>query len=245
MNLLGKVLRRIIASSSTDSKHKLRQDSQQLISEIVSQNLTFLSEQRLSSIATTCQNVEYRNLPGVMIEAGCALGGSAILIANAKRIKRHLYIYDMFGMIPPPTAEDGPDVQERYKIIKDGRAKGLGGNPYYGYEKNLIETVRLNLTRFNIEPKRQNIELIKGLLQETMNLNAPIAFAHIDVDWYDPVKVSLERIVPKLVIGGSVILDDYHDWSGCRKATDEFFEGMSDEFVMDDTQGSMKVTKIR
>ncbi|MEY4519181.1 MAG: hypothetical protein RLZZ499_1780 [Cyanobacteriota bacterium] len=55
-----------------------------------------------------------------------------------------------------------------------------------------------------------------------MVVEQPVAFAHIDVDCYKPVLTSLKRIFPNLVVGGSITLDDYHDWGGCRKATDEF-----------------------
>jgi asparagine synthase (glutamine-hydrolysing) len=55
-----------------------------------------------------------------------------------------------------------------------------------------------------------------------MVIEQPVAFAHIDVDWYEPVLTSLKRIFPHLVVGGSIILDDYHDWGGCRKATENF-----------------------
>ena len=66
------------------------------------------------------------------------------------------------------------------------------------------------------------MSLIKGLVQDTMRIDQPVAFAHVDVDWYEPVLTCLQRVFPKLVEGGSIILDDYHDWGGCRKATDEY-----------------------
>ena len=68
--------------------------------------------------------------------------------------------------------------------------------------------------------------------------------AHIDVDWHDPVKVSLERIFPNLTEGGSIILDDYFAWGGCKKATDEFLTTIEGRYVTDDSQGAMKITKI-
>jgi asparagine synthase (glutamine-hydrolysing) len=53
----------------------------------------------------------------------------------------------------------------------------------------------------------------------------------------------LSRIFPHLTVGGSIILDDYHDWGGCRKATDEYLERISGEFSLDDSAGSMKITR--
>ena len=35
----------------------------------------------------------------------------------------------------------------------------------------------------------------------------------------------LTRIVPLLVAGGRIVLDDYYAWSGCQTAVDEYFAG--------------------
>lgn len=68
-----------------------------------------------------------------------------------------------------------------------------------------------------------NTYLVKGLFQDTLHINEPVAFAHIDGDWYESVMVCLQRIAPHLVRGGVLVIDDYDDWSGCRKAVDEYF----------------------
>jgi len=65
-----------------------------------------------------------------------------------------------------------------------------------------------------------------------------------DVDWYDPVKTCLDRIWPHLIVGGVIILDDYQDWGGCRKATDEFLLKWKDYVELSDKFGSLKITKI-
>jgi asparagine synthase (glutamine-hydrolysing) len=53
----------------------------------------------------------------------------------------------------------------------------------------------------------------------------------------------LTRVFPKLVCGGSIILDDYYDWGGCRKATDEYLSGVTGQYSLDDSAGSMKITR--
>lgn len=217
----------------------------ELISRIRARNLTYLSDSKLASLANTCRSIEESNLPGIFLEAGCALGGSAISIASLKKDERPLFVYDVFGMIPPPTSEDTQDVHDRYQTIVEGKSQGIGDDKYYGYEENLYDIVRSNLTSFGIDCEKQGVSLVQGLLQDTMKIDRPVAFAHIDVDWYEPVKTSLERIFPNLTVGGSIILDDYHDWGGCRKATDEFLQGVTGKFVLDDSAGSMKVTKVK
>lgn len=223
---------------------KLSRTNQHLIAEIRDKKLTYLTNKKLVNITSTCNVIKEANLSGIFIEAGCALGGSSILISKLKDKERPFYIYDVFGIIPPPTEEDTQDVHERYKTITEGKSKGIKGDKYYGYEDNLYEIVKTNLQNFNIDRESESISLIKGLLQDTMKIEGKVAFAHIDVDWYEPVKTSLERIFPNLVIGGSIILDDYHDWGGCRKATDEFLTKVNGEYILDDSFGSMKITKI-
>jgi len=223
----------------------LPSEDRRLISRIRSQNLTYLSDKKLASLARTCHSIENASLPGVFIETGCALGGSAILIASLKSSNRPLFVYDVFGMIPPPTKEDTADVQHRYRTIVEGRSGGIGGDKYYGYVDNLYEIVQSNLRGFGIDCEEHSVSLIQGLVQETLNVDQPVAFAHIDVDWYEPVITCLKRVFPSLVVGGSMILDDYHDWGGCRKATDEYLRGVTGQFVLDDSARSMKVTRIR
>jgi asparagine synthase (glutamine-hydrolysing) len=218
-------------------------DAQKLMADIRERRLTYLPPSRLESIARTCLEIEQRNLAGSMLEAGCALGGSSILISRLKRRGRALAVYDVFGMIPPPGDQDGEDVHRRYAVIRAGESKGLGNNTYYGYEENLYDLVRGNLASFGVDERSDNVTLIRGLLQDTLQVAGPVVFAHVDVDWYEPVKTCLERIMPRLVPGGSVIVDDYNDWSGCRKAVDEYFGERGDEVTLDGSAGSLKITR--
>jgi asparagine synthase (glutamine-hydrolysing) len=64
------------------------------------------------------------------------------------------------------------------------------------------------------------------------------------VYWYLPVKICLERIFPMLVIGGSLIIDDYYDWGGCQKATDEYLKKVEGHYNLNKTSGVLTITKI-
>ena len=238
MNLVG----RVVPGTSAEYR-SLPAADRDLIGRIRERNLTYLPAVKLASVARTCRDIESRGVPGVFVEAGCALGGSSILIASTKAKGRKYFVYDVFGMIPPPTQEDTPDVHARYKTIVEGKATGIGSDKYYGYEDDLYETVRGNLRSFGVDLESQSVFLIKGLLQDTMTVTEPVAFAHVDVDWYDPVMTCLQRLFPRLSAGGSIILDDYHDWGGCRKATDEYLRTVVGQFVTDDRAGSLKITK--
>ena len=134
-------------------------------------------------------------------------------------------------MIPPPSAVDGADIQARYATIVSGESKGIGGDRYYGYADNLRDKVADTLRSFGLDLQEDRIELVEGLFQDTLQVDGPVALAHIDADWYDSVRTCLERIEPHLSPGGVLVIDDYDHWSGCRKAVDEYFADKRDRYA--------------
>ena len=105
------------------------------------------------------RDLERNEVPGLIIEAGTARGGSAIVMAAAKDAMRPMKVYDVFGMIPPPTDRDGEDVHKRYAKISGGAAKGVGGDEYYGYRDDLygeVLDVLHQARRHRIEPDDQS-----------------------------------------------------------------------------------------
>ena len=164
-----------------------------------------------------------RAFPALFVEAGTARGGSAIVMAAAKSPERPMKVYDVFGMIPPPTERDGADVHERYAKIAAGEARGVGGESYYGYRDDLYDEVAESFARLGVPAAEHNVELVQGLFEDTIDLDEPVALAHLDGDWYESTMTCLTRIAPLLVPGGRIVLDDYYTWSGCRTAVDEYF----------------------
>ncbi len=247
--MIGKIRNKIKSKLTQRQVKKLKEylkpEEKDLIGDLRSKGLTYLSERKLIGIVNSCNEIREANLPGIFVEAGCALGGTPILISKQKTKERPFQVYDVFGMIPPPTKEDTEDVHDRYQTIVEGKSEGLNGNKYYGYEENLYEKVQANLKSFGVDCQKENVSLIKGLVQDTMKINEPVAFAHIDVDWYDPVKTCLEQIFPNLVVGGCIVLDDYYDWGGCRKAADEYLRQIVGQFSLDDSYGSMKIIRVK
>ena len=74
---------------------------------------------------------------------------------------------------------------------------------------------------------RYEIIFHKGLYEETLKINSDIAFAHIDCDWYESVMICLQNLVPNLVKGAVLVIDDYFHYQGCKDAVDEYFKGKS------------------
>lgn len=201
-----------------------RNDSFHVLQLVRTKKLTFLGPGALADLALAVDDVERNTIPGIILEAGAALGGSSILIAATKNPQRTLQIYDTFEMIPAPTTEDGKDAHLRYETIKLGKAKGFEDDPYYGYQENLFEQVKSSFAESGFPVHQYNVQMIKGLIEDTMRIKDAVALAHIDCDWYSPVRACLEQIVPRLSPGGRIIIDDYNHWSGARKAVDEYFQ---------------------
>ena len=193
--------------------------------------LTYLSVEKLESLVGCMMQVNRQNVAGNVMEMGLALGGSAILLASLMG-ERKFQGYDVFGQIPPPGDDDGSDAHKRYEVIKSGQSKGLKGDIYYGYRNDLYDEVQSNFSRFGYPVDGQRITLTQGLFEKTLkNFNTPVALAHIDCDWYDPVKLCLDRIGPHVSCGGFIVLDDYCDYQGCRRATDNFVKEAPFEIV--------------
>lgn len=193
-----------------------------LIDRIDRQGLSYLGVEALADLAKTVSAVEQKKLQGIFVETGCALGGSSIVITAAKTKSRRFYVYDVFGMIPPPSEKDGEKVHQRYQEITSGSSEGLKGNLYYGYEENLKDKVENSFNAYGFPVEKHHVELVPGLYQDSLHIDAPVAFAHIDCDWYDSVALCLDRIAPNIVSGGVMIIDDYYYYDGCKKAVDEF-----------------------
>lgn len=205
--------------------------------------LSYTTDRQLHQLLEAVRQTEGSG--ALIIEAGCARGGSAIMMCATKDAQRPMQVYDMFGMIPPPSEKDGADMKARYKEIASGAAKGNSRDPYYLYEDDLLAVVTANFHRLGLPPEENSVTFIKGDLKETLAVSEPVALAHIDVDWYEPVSAALRRIVPNLLPGGSVVLHAYYDWSGCRQAADEYFDETGrDAFDFDGSAGHLKVTRL-
>tara|TARA_R110002110_G_scaffold18250_16_gene76880 strand:- start:219 stop:941 length:723 start_codon:yes stop_codon:yes gene_type:complete len=192
------------------------------------EGLTYLSPAKLSRMEAALDSVQ--DVAGDFAEFGVALGGSAILIAS-RTGDRNFHGFDVFGMIPEPTSDkDDQKSKSRYETIRSGSSRGIDGQQYYGYRDELFSEVRDSFRRHGVPVGQDGIHLHKGLFEETLP-EVPIeslAFVHIDCDWYDPVAFCLREVARKMSPGGVILIDDYHDYGGCRTAVEEFLAGNPD-----------------
>lgn len=201
--------------------------------QVLGEGLTYLAPSKLRRIEAALLSVD--NVRGDFAEFGVALGGSAILIAKQAK-GRQFHGFDVFGMIPEPTSgKDDAKSKRRYERIRSGKSAGIDGQLYYGYRKDLFSEVTESFSRHGLSVGEKGIHLHKGLFEETWpeaSVGA-LALAHIDCDWYDPVVYCLRAVAAKLSPGGVIIIDDYHDYGGCRTAVEEFLT-QNPQFAFED-----------
>ncbi len=172
-------------------------------------------------VAAVCHAVEYivrGEIPGTIVECGVWKGGSmmaAALTLQRLKAKRELYLFDTFDGMTPPTSAD-KDLRGR---LADER---LG--PYsYSHLRVTVEHVAANLESTGY--RNSLIHYVRGPVEETLPEKAPeqIALLRLDTDWYESTLHEMKTLFPRLSPGGILIIDDYGDWQGARKAVDEYF----------------------
>ena len=80
-------------------------------------------------------------------------------------------------------------------------------------------------------PQKKRLEIVKGDICQTVpayveqHPGLRIALLHLDCDLYEPTRVGLEHLYPRVVAGGVVILDEYgqEKFAGESAAFDEYF----------------------
>ena len=89
------------------------------------------------------------------------------------------------------------------------------------------------------------LHFVQGKVEETVPSSAPdqISILRLDTDWYESTKHELLHLFPRLSRNGILIIDDYGDWVGARKAVDEYFaaHGLKPFLARIDTTGRVYV----
>lgn len=179
---------------------------------------TLLSELNLFFLQELARRLERSGTPGDFVECGVYRGGSAgILAYEAARsqCERKVWLYDSFAGMPVASERDGEASQ------------AIAGQ----FVGSAAQTRRI-MERLQIQERQYAI--IPGWFDQTLPLavKPPIALLHVDCDFYDPVKLTLETFYDSVVPGGYVVLNDYGYWQGCRIATDEFLQQIDPEGVL-------------
>ena len=152
------------------------------------------------------------NSAGSVVEVGCNQGWTTCFLVEAlmeQGLKRDYVCIDTFTGFTPA------DVEVEYKFR--GKAAGT-------YDDNFVinhpKWLKASLQRFGYSSVT-----VHQADATTFNYQSlgKIAFALIDLDLYRPVRESLKRIIPHIVKGGMVVVDDCNNaengrWDGAYQA---------------------------
>lgn len=148
-----------------------------------------------------------RELPGYALEVGCYRGGTTLLASSMLRrtgFPRPYRCIDTFGGF----------VDDQFNAdVKHGTPERLRS----AFSSTSLPLVRRILDQHGCK----DVELVQGDIIKVSESALPerIAVCLLDVDLEVPIHKGLERIYPRLVEGGIILVDDCPestDWVGAR-----------------------------
>jgi hypothetical protein len=166
--------------------------------------------------------------PGCIVECGVYQGNSLFAFAKFLEIFspgdriRHVIGFDSFKGFERFAPEDGPEYPNRSKVIG-------GWNP--GEFRDCFYKFLAIYHADQFVPHAKRVFVVEGDVNETVpkyvedNPGLRISLLHLDIDLYEPTRVALEHLYPRVVPGGLVVLDEYGmtEWGGESTAFEEYF----------------------
>jgi hypothetical protein len=204
------------------------------------------SIERIDALRASVEYVHANSIPGDIVECGVWRGGSMMAVAlTLLRLgeNRRLWLYDTFAGMTPPGTEDR-DFQGR--AAADLLASEDPENSVY-WGKSSLPEVQAALAETGYPEER--IEFVVGPVEDTLPLRAPesIALLRLDTDWFRSTFHELVHLWPRVTGGGILIIDDYGDWAGAKKAVDEYFAQILPRPLLSriDGTGRLAIKEIR
>lgn len=187
---------------------------------------TMTGAPKVWSLIEATRYVVRQQIPGDVVECGVWRGGSmqavALTLLSLGESSRELHLFDTFEGMPPPSEEDtrtldGEKVTAEQMLAtsdKDSKLWAVAG----------LEDVKEGMAETGYPAEK--VHFHPGLVEDTTPAEAPeqIAILRLDTDWYASTKHELEHLYERLSPGGILVIDDYGDWEGARKAVDEFLD---------------------
>lgn len=186
---------------------------------------TMVSWERIFATITACKHAVEAQTDGDFVECGVWRGGNALaakLVFESLGSDKEVWLFDTFAGMSAPTDADraaftGAPAQDTFV------AKQQADHNDWCYAS--IEDVRHSFETSGADIA--GVHFVKGDVLETLKADGSIPSAisvlRLDTDWYESTFAELERLYPRLSIGGSLLVDDYGYWEGARKAVDDYF----------------------
>lgn len=181
----------------------------------INEGRSFLYYNRLYPIYQSIQNAKRQfGVNGAMnfAEVGVYRGGTShFLAATAQSLNLTCATLHSFDTFEGHASQDIHEGVDNAKI----HHAGLFGTTQF-------DEVTSYLHEFD------NVSVYKGRFQDTCSQVADMQFhfVHLDVDIYEPTRFTLDFFDHRLIVGGTVIIDDYENVNcpGVKKAVDEFVQ---------------------
>jgi len=185
--------------------------------------LTMVSRERMYATMISCKYVVENSIPGDFVECGVWRGGNAILAAGIFKLygsDKRVWLFDTFEGFNDAGIK--PDERDEITTERMDEVQKL----YYNPEScgNSIDDVRANFDKFGL--LSDNIRFIKGDVLETLiSPDTPheISVLRLDTDLYESTLTELDIFYPRVAVGGILMIDDYGDCVGARKAVETYF----------------------
>jgi len=205
------------------------------------------SPERMIALCKAVEHLVKTGVQGDIVECGVWRGGSMMAVASTLlhlgRTDRDLHLFDTFEGMTAPAAVD--------RDYKGAAAEGLleeakGDRTQQIWAYAGLDAVKSNMRSTGYPEAR--IHYVQGRVEDTLPAQAPqaIALLRLDTDWYESTIHELRTLWDRLAVGGILIVDDYGQWQGARKAVDEFFANLdSPPFLMRIDYTGRLAVKIR
>lgn len=195
---------------------------------------------------------------GDFVELGCYRGDTSVLLGkllqkpvenlckNAKisvenlcktpqNLCKNLWIYDSFAGLPDKTSEDSSGAGQNFQkgellvskreVVEKLRKHGLKTTSHLNPDNCSSQATSLNSNLSTVIVKKAWFDDLTP-----QDLPDVIAFAFLDGDLYESIRVSLKLVVPRLSGQGIIIVHDYNnpELPGSARAVDEFLRSHSE-----------------
>jgi len=172
------------------------------------------------------RHVENSGIAGDIVECGVWRGGNLVIAGLMRKhmgFDRRIWAFDTFAGMTAPTEADFKPAQD-LDVAK--KFESLNRDEHNEWCLASEEEV---LRNFRERVGKSDLRTVKGPVEETLtnteNLPEQIAILRLDTDFYESTRVELDVLYPRLAPGGVLIVDDYGEWAGARRAVDEYFAG--------------------
>lgn len=191
---------------------------------------TLTSAERIMALVDAVRYVVQAEVPGAIAECGVWRGGSMMVVAHTLldlgATDRELYLFDTFTHMPEPGEHD-----------EDHR--GVHASEFYDdavasetYRYLPYEEVRRVVEGTGYPPDR--LHFVQGMVEDTIPGQAPdtLALCRLDTDWYESTAHEMQHLYPRISPGGVLLVDDYGQFMGSKKAVDEYFAEQEDTVLL-------------